>query len=759
MEKNIMLRTGIANDTTLAHRSFTSAFIIILACIFALLSMACSKQDDSWISKIRPDHPRLFFNSETLPQILERAQNEEKNRYNDLVQRVETYSDSPTLEYTLSSFPYRKLPDGSYETNWQRSTVEPGIQAAHTAFVYLVTGDKKYLEKAKRMLSISVEAYHKSFENGVTVNWYSTSRVHWLAAYDWLYNDLTAAERKDLMESFIRHIEKLEPGPDRPEIFRLNDSDHTTGFYGDRNLVWFTGLAAYNDGIDDESALRLLQTGYKYNIDLFSYRAKCAGDDGGLASATCAYSMGAYPWAQFNFLYTWRSAIGEDISSNWPHIAYFPVWISWNWLPGPNPREFGSGDCYHYDNALPMGQVYTHMIQIMDFYGMSHPDCAALAGYIRNIVPEEQRDYSRTWAFYPFLLTNLDEAPQHRKPKDSNIRARHFETLGQIFMRSGTGPDDTYCLFTTGSDVPSHKQHDENNFVIYKKGYLALDSGTRGRETGYQLRHYYSQTAAHNCILIHMPDEPFPGYWGTKYDGKEGQISCGGTYKTTGGRCAAFETNPYYTYAAGDATECYRPEKCELALRQIVFIMPDHFIVCDRVISTKAEYKKDWLLHTQNEPVVCGNQFRADHEEGRLWSTTLYPLNAKLRKVGGPGKEFYAAGKNWELAPEVEEQWKDTALFGNWRVDVSPDIPRKEDVFLHLIQAGDRTLETPDNGELIEEDGTIGVKFTSGGKTAVVTFSTHGKPSGHITISSAGTIIVDTDLIDHVMPQSGLAAG
>lgn len=754
-----MSRAGTNNNAHFASRQHIFEFIIIVSLFFALISSACTQDDNTWISKIRPDHPRLFFNSETWPQIKERVLNDEKDRYNDLKQRVDSYPDNPTLEYTLDSFPYRKMPDGSYATDWQKGIVEPGVQAAHTAFVYRVTGEKKYLEKAKRMLSISVQAYHKIFEDGVTVNWYSTTRVHWLAAYDWLYNDLDALEHSTLMNSFIRHIEKLEPGPDRPEIYRLNDSDHTTGFYGDRNLVWFTGLAAYNDGINDESALRLLKLGYKYNQDLFSYRAKCAGDDGGLASATCGYSMGAYPWSQFNFLYTWRSATGEDISSNWPHIAYFPVWIMWNWLPGPYPREFGSGDCHHYTNALPLHQMYTHMTQIMDFYGTSHPDCAALAGHIRNIVPEEQRKYSRTWALYPFLLTNLNRAPQPRKPQDTDIHARHFETLGQIFMRSGTGADDTYCLFTTGSDVPSHKQHDENNFVIFKKGYLALDSGTRGRETGYQLRHYYSQTAAHNCILIHMPDEPFPGYWGKEYEGKEGQISCGGTYKTTGGKCAAFETNPHYTYAAGDATECYLPEKCTLALRQIVFVMPNHFVICDRVTSTKAEYKKDWLLHTQNEPVVNANQFCADHEEGRLFCTTLYPRDAKLKKIGGPGMEFYAAGKNWELAPEVAEEWKDRALFGNWRIEVSPGIPKKEDVFLHLIQVGDQTLETPGKGELIEEKGLAGVSFTSGDKTVVVTFSTSGSPSGHVTISSEGTTIVDTDLINHVMSQSGLAAG
>ncbi len=98
--------------------------------------------------------------------------------------------------------------------------------------------------------------------------------------------------------------------------------------------------------------------------------------------------------------------------------------------------------------------------------------------------------------------------------------------------------------------------------------------------------------------------------------------------KPNGGVCVAFETNDRYTYVAGDATPCYLPEKCALALRQYVFVMPNHFVICDRVVSTDAGYKKSWLLHTQNEPVVNGGMFTAGHEDGRLFCTTLYPRDA-----------------------------------------------------------------------------------------------------------------------------------
>ena len=617
-----------------------------------------------------------------------------------------------------------------------------------------------YLDKAKQMLAVSAAAYHECIDSGMAVDWYSTSRVHWLAAWDWLYDDLAPDERRDLIASFMKHVDSIRPHPGRPSIHRLNDSDHTTGFYGDLNLVWFTGVAAMGEGADDPLALELLDEGRRYNIELFEYRKRCAGDDGGLASATTTYAIAHYPWSQINFLLTWRSATEEDIASQYPYLAYFPVWIMWNWLPGPYPREFGSGDVYHYDNRLWVENLYTHMSQFMDFYGRSEPDCAALAAYIREIIPEKDRRHNWTWFFYPFLLTDIDRAPKPRGPQDTDLKARHFESLGQVFMRSGAGPDDTYCLYTIGSTVPSHKQYDENNFIIYKKGWQAMDTGTRGRSTSYQLQHYYSQTVAHNSVLIHMPDEPFPEYWGLLYDGPEGKVNYGGMYRQNGGICHAFETNDWYTYVCGDATPCYRPEKCERALRQFVFVYPDYFVICDRVVSTNSSYTKAWLLHTQNEPVVDGRIFRADHEGGRLFCRTLLPKDAVIEKIGGPGKEFWANGKNWELAPDVKKMADERyggGFFGNWRIEVSPGSTRKDDVFLHLIQTGDASVGTMSRAELIEREGTAGVRFGVGTKTVTVTFATTGKHAGHVTITDKGKVLIDREMAENVMPQSGLS--
>ena len=140
----------------------------------------------------------------------------------------------------------------------------------------------------------------------------------------------------------------------------------------------------------------------------------------------------------------------------------------------------------------------------------------------------------------------------------------------------------------------------------------------------------------------------------------------------------------------------------------------------------------------------------------------MYPKDAVLTKTGGPGKEFWASGKNWALAPEVAAMMKERyngGLLGNWRMEISPGSARKKDVFLHFIQAGDTTLEAMDRAELIEEDGIVGVRFSAGDKTALVTFAVEGEPSGHIVIKSGDKTLVDRELSEEVMTQKGLSGG
>jgi len=715
------------------------------------------------MKKIGSDHPRLFFNRDTWPAVEERALGPAREYYDQIKQRVDDYPDDPTGDSGGAVFMREESIGGkTYEMATFEQATEWGVQALESAFVFWMTGERQYLDKTKRMLHVSIEVYRECYQLRRVINWYSTTRICALAAYDWIANELSPEERRGLLLPLLEHIEEVQPGPDKPMIHGQNTSGHTTGFYGVRNLVWYAGLAAYEDGIEDEVARRFLRDGYQNNSDVLNFRNEIAGDDGGLASATIGYAMGQYPYYEANLFHSWYSAMGEELAPQWPYLALFPVWVYWSWIPtGDGPKEFGSGDTYHDTNALRTYCLYDHMSSIMHFYGGSHPEYAALAAYIRSIVPEQ--GFTTAWPIHPFLLTEVDHCPPPVSPEESRVFARHFGSLGQISMRSGATPDDTYCLHTTGSRGPNHQHYDEGHFTIYRKGFLALDSGTRGNQKDFHLRHYYAQTVAHNCLLIHMPDESLADYWGEKYEGPEGQTNYGGMNGYVGSVARAYETNEHYTYVASDLTPCYSDEKCELALRQFVFLMPDLFVVCDRVVSTRPEYAKAWLLHTQNEPGLDGNQFRADQGDGRLFCRTLYPTDAVLTSIGGPGKEFWANAINWELHDAVEqrdrEQRQTTGegmLLGAWRVEVSPGEPRTEDLFLHLIQVADQDQDAMIEPELIETHEFVGLRFESEDRAGELSFGRNGEPSGWIRLESGDEVLLDRDLIQEVMPQAGL---
>lgn len=691
------------------------AIWILIATIYTAHPAYCEDaKEPDWLPKIRGTHPRLFFNTETWPKVKERALNQEREWYDKLKRRVDRYPEDPEVK------------------DW-------GTEAAATAFVYRMTGEARYLTLVKKFLHQSIKHYHARNAEGWAAHWYSTSRVNAWSAYDWIYNDLSDEERREIVMPFIEHVDLEQLRPGQPRFTRHNGGGPTTGFYGPINLRWFVGLALYNDGIVDDFALDYLKSGYEINMQLLEHRKKCAGEDGGAASASLNYAMGAYPWAEFNFLHTMESALDEDISDQWPHVASFPEYVIWNWLPGE--REFGTGDSYHTTNKLSLSNMYTHMAQTMHFYGQTQIKRTALAHWMQDTIPDG--GYTFTWPCHPFLLTRLEDAPPPQGPAELLGTAQHFENMGQIFMRSGSGPDDTYALFTVNGALRQHKHFDNNNFTIFKKGFLALDSGTRP-EPGQHLFQYYCRTVAHNCILIHMPGEKLPRYWGSKAptEKEADTVNDGGQISQLGSEVVAFETNPHFTYIAADATKCYSDDKCSLAMRQFVFIPPDYFIIFDRVTSTDPSYKKTWLLHTAREPEVDGMMFSADQEEGRIICRTMLPEKATLTKIGGPGKQFWADGRNWPL-PEGYRTPDTTELLGQWRMEVSPDEAREEDMFLHFIQVGDLSMSEMVQAELVREDGLVGVSFGFSDNEMKVMFSTEGVASGNIYMTAKDQVILD----------------
>jgi hypothetical protein len=268
----------------------------------------------------------------------------------------------------------------------------------------------------------------------------------------------------------------------------------------------------------------------------------------------------------------------------------------------------------------------------------------------------------------------------------------------------------------------NHVHLDAGHFSIYYKGHLALDAGIyQGKDanngwgkTNYV--NYYARTVAHNSLLILDPNEPTP-YEGSNVkaisrDG--GQFSFKNrAWDSTqemlkGGKSAVIMASsiadgvaPDYSYLKGDMTRCYNvplnvatyPAKADTVRRSFVFlnlhsnVVSGALIVLDKVVSTNPSFKKSWLLHSQNEPLIANNKISftttSNGRNGGLINQVLLPEanNLTTEIVGGDGKEYWVDGKNWGTVIQEDA--------GRYRVEVSPIKPSLSDNFLNVIQVTD----------------------------------------------------------------------
>ena len=740
--------------------------------LLAGASCVCGASLPKACPPVRVGHPRLFFNAETWPALEAAARGAAKEDCRRLLRRCDRYTDNPVCSGTEGVSP-----------DWSPAVPLPpinefGPQAAECALAWRFTHEAKYLEKAKKMLLANVAGYAESYRNRRAVNWYCTTRVLSLCAYDWIHEGLTDDERRAIIVPLVQHCDDVQAGKGKPRIVRQNSGGKQTGFYGSSALPWYAGVAAVGDGLCDELAAKLLQMGYTRMVEMLDFRADSAEDDGVLSTGVLGYAMGQYPFAHFNFFHTLKSATGVDAGALYPGLALFPNFVWWNWIKGErHPQQFGFGDTTHADNLLTMGSLYTHLTQYAFFFADSNPEAARLAATLRMAL--EPKPLGSEWPMYPFLLASGRPVQPYAAGvlEKSPLRARFFESSGQLFMRSGWQRGATYALFTVGGKVKMHRHYDDGNFVIYKRGFQALDSGSRAAQTDHNLTYYYAQTVAHNCVLVHKPNEPLPGYWGLKYKGPEGKFCDGGQTVVAAATALAFETNPLFTYVAADLTPSYRG-KCATCTRQFLYLGEDCFVVYDRVAATQADYAKEWLLHTEQEPTVEANLVSARADNGALFCRTLLPTEARLEKIGGPGKEYWSNGRNWPLdekyvarAGRTCAKLNEGPWFGQWRVSVRPAAVAAEDRFLHVINvSGEAATAKPVAAQLISSSAREGARVTipdtaldglKGTLEAEVFFNRADKVGGAIAwrlVDAEGKAVASGqhDFTEKVTPQAGV---
>lgn len=665
-------------------------------------------------AEVRAEHPRMLFNADDLPRIRELC----RTIHKDTWELIKNYADS-RLDFKPEPRP------------------QPSIIPPILAFVYQVTGDEKYARAALPIYRYYVKYHLNLVRKGAgAARWDVVAlRRNNYITYDWLYNAMTPAERREigrmLLEIAELHVKK-------------DTWNHAyAGGYNRYENDFYCGLALYRSGVDDAKAEAFIKSGFDFLLNqTIAGRNQVATDDGGIQSGM-GYAMYNYIPVEAHFLSLWKSATGEDLFDEDNSLRYFPVWALYTITPN-----------FEYPPICDIG-VTGGELTAEKLKGNTRVGVNSLRLYL-SLIANRYRDRRAAWlmpepgnywygAAFKYLLWS-DPTIEPLPPGPELPRGRHFEGMGWVAMRTGWDPDATYSIFTCGDFYYGHRHRDINSFVIYKRGYLAADARQR-----------IYQTAGHNTLLVFT-------------DGGDGeQRRPKGDLMVRHrdpiapecdmGDIVAFETNPHYVYTCGDGTKAYNwlgkgeftyyqarrkktyTPQLERFTRQYLFLLPNTFVVFDRTVSVKPSYRKVWQLHTWREPSIEAAQATVTAEEGqgRLTCITLLPEEPVIKKQ----YQHLVGSENTKAAL--------------WQVTVERKSPAKKEQFLHVIHVGEAEGYRAPRVERIEGGGAVGALIHADGLTYRVTFNATGPVGGRVTVTKGGEVLIDKDLTTEVQPQTGYA--
>ena len=109
-----------------------------------------------------------------------------------------------------------------------------------------------------------------------------------------------------------------------------------------------------------------------------------------------------------------------------------------------------------------------------------------------------------------------------------------------------------------------------------------------------------------------------------------------------------------YAYISGDITKSYHEESVNFVRRNMLTVFTENkncplvMLVHDTVEAKDKNFRKSFLLHTNNEPTLNKEEMSAyaTFGEGRITLRSLYGANA-MEKIGGEGKAYWISNSDF----------------------------------------------------------------------------------------------------------------
>ncbi|HUU27342.1 MAG TPA: DUF4962 domain-containing protein [archaeon] len=493
--------------------------------------------------------PRLFL----LPGEMERIKGSIARGESPFWQLCRSLADSALSEPLYPEpAPYK---DGKFEVNEWRRIYTPGkVGSAHAvrlALVYRLTGERKYLEGAKKWLvhlagwdPYGITSYNLHLPDGSTGNDEAGMPLlqRMAIAFDWLAGELTPEEKSIILGSLKARGNQLLEHYQEKDFLSNPWSNH------DGRALAFFGLAGLSCLGELPEAERWLE--YALRSYLTSYPS-WGGDEGGWAQGLSYWS--SYILRHTFFLDALPLATGVDLYQKpfFRNNGFFALYFH---PPYAKRGAFGDGGegAPNLDEKLLL-QKYT--------LATGNPVFLWHAEHIK-IDPEitsrlRSRDGTMNWKQWAMedVAAVLGAVPAGIEPKPPTELpgSKWLRDIGWVAMHSALGDaeNDVWALFKASRyGSISHSHADQNSFQMNAYGEpLLIDSGYY---PWYGSPHHIlwtRQTRAHNAVLVNG----------------RGQ---GNFSMAANGTIEVFRHTGNLTFARGEAKAAYNVPLSEETLRQ-----------------------------------------------------------------------------------------------------------------------------------------------------------------------------------------------
>lgn len=695
--------------------------ILFLTTLVLFATVPAISREARW--KSLPDGTRVPVPPREHPRLYLRA-----DRLDDLKARV----DHPVLRQT-----------------WQNLQALAG-ENAHCAMTvdalrYLLDGDPR---TGRRAIETALEflPQAKFREYGDVSRDYG--RVLWSAAvvYDWCHSLLSSDEKDALIAQCVRLAEKFECG--YPIRTRGTLTGHVAEWMIMRDML-SAGVAIYDESpeIYDQAA----GVFFRDFLPARNWFYPGGAQHQGVAYGDTRFGSDLYPLFIFD-----RMGFGNVYHPSQRFVPYH-----WIYMRRPDGRMMTQGDDFVWTPKLPeiLTSAYYHDGYILADYLKDEWDFSIL----KHATHPMDQLFVLLWRDPDLEPWDLNELPT----------TRYFGfPFGWMVARTGWDEDAVIASMQVNVyNFLNHQHQDAGAFQIWYKGVLAADtglySGTGGGYVGAHNVNYYKRTIAHNSLLVYDPSEEFTtrGFQEIEKVNDGGQRLPNGwvsarelddflakDYKTgdvLGWWLGPDPQRPEVSYLKGDITQAYS-RKVSQVRRSFVFLdfdntdVPAALVVFDRVVSTNPSFRKYWLLHSVEEPLVDGAvtniTLTQNQWSGRLVNTTLLPAadNFQIEKVGGPTQKHWVFGQSFESYPRPRGRRQDDTVYedADWRIQLSPVADSAEDLFLNAMLVTDRENDRLATVVGIDQEDRVGALIAD----RAVLFSRNTEASdGSVTFTLPGS--------------------